>query len=91
MLNFNSNLFIFYVAKELCGKVMCKSTEVCDGCGENPCNQYTCDEPIKPNCTIYCFAYTPTCVCKPYFHRLIPNGPCVPLNCPEPCPPKRKQ
>lgn len=71
----------FLAAVDTCGDVVCKVNEECSGCGENPCTQYTCAEPIKPKCTINCLVFQPECVCKPYYHRLIANGPCVPLQC----------
>lgn len=47
-------------------------------CGENDCNDYTCEKPTR-ECAFDCLFPTPACVCEERFRRMRKNGPCVPV------------
>jgi len=66
-----------------CDTIKCGRNEVCAPCGQSGCNTYDCNN--KDGSLVDCIneCKEPACVCKPFFHRLSANGPCVPLICPD--------
>lgn len=66
-----------------CDNIKCGKNEECAACGQNGCNSYSCFNPdgSKFICLFLCPQLSPTCICKPYYYRPDPKGPCVPLSC----------
>lgn len=76
-------IFFSLLATPSCKNVKCGRNEVCAQCGPNICNTYNCNNPdgSKIKCKVDCTNKRPSCICKPFFHRLSTNGPCVRLKC----------
>lgn len=79
-------LFVDRNGNITCANVRCGDHEVCVEC-PNACNLYSCFNPdgSTVKCAFMCKAGScPKCMCKPCYHRLCDNGPCVPLiwSCP---------